>query len=108
MHRSGPGEMHLSITAHRHLSTVSSFLGFFAGAYLVFWLPRTDTFYDTLLFFFVPIMSAIIPGVIMGLCVPAVCPQCHGRTYYAWSNPIKYRCKDCGHLHNTGIFYSED
>jgi hypothetical protein len=100
--------MPLSITTHRHLSTVSTFLGFGAGAYLTFLLPRTHTFYDMLLFFLVPIMGAIIPGVSLGLCVPAACPHCHGRAYYAWSKPITYRCKDCGHLHNTGVYYSSD
>jgi hypothetical protein len=100
--------MRLSITTHRHLSTASIFVGFVVGCALVFVLPKTHTFYDTLLFFLVPTMSALLPGVLMGLCVPAVCPQCHGRTYYTWSNPIIYRCKDCGHRHNTGIYYSED
>ncbi len=35
--------------------------------------------------------------------IPAKCPQCSGPTYCRGSRPIRFECRRCGHLHNTGI-----
>ena len=36
-------------------------------------------------------------------CVPARCPRCGGAAYWQAVGSWAYRCRDCGHLHETGL-----
>ena len=36
-------------------------------------------------------------------CVPALCPRCGGAAYWRAEGIWAYRCRGCGHLHETGL-----
>ena len=33
--------------------------------------------------------------------IPARCPECNGRTFAEGHRPIRFRCRECGHVHLT-------
>jgi len=64
------------------------------------------------------ILGALIPRLVFKYLVPAKCPQCGGRAFFAslrqsqrspifggrrGGRTIVYRCKECGHVHVTGV-----
>jgi hypothetical protein len=70
------------------------------------------------LFFGAFILGAIIPRLVFKYLVPAKCPQCGGRAFFSslrqsqrspifggrrGARNIVYRCKECGHVHVTGV-----
>jgi hypothetical protein len=47
-------------------------------------------------------IGTVIPKLVMSL-IPARCPNCSGRAYCRGSSPITFVCRNCNHIHNTGI-----
>lgn len=61
---------------------------------------------STIVFILVTGAGVVIPRLLICL-IPARCPNCSGPTYCRDSRPIKFVCRACGHIHNTGITLGE-
>lgn len=48
-----------------------------------------------------------IPMILFRFFIHASCPKCQGRSFFLGGSPLKYLCKDCGHVHNTRIHESD-
>lgn len=48
-------------------------------------------------------IGTVIPRLVIFFLIPARCPNCSGRAYCRGSSPITFVCRNCNHIHNTGI-----
>jgi hypothetical protein len=108
----------MPIRGHLILTIVCSSAGFLAGGWLgalaaIAAVSALDEWgvRDAMAYFFTgaPLfLGGAVVGLLLGrtfaiYCLPARCPVCAGRTYYRAGEPIIYRCRACGYVHQTQV-----
>lgn len=95
----------ISTSTHISLQFFLTFVGGLVG-FIIFIVFFRNSFASQLTSGIVFVMAVgiatVIPRLVMFL-IPARCPNCSGRAYCRGSSPITFVCRNCNHIHNTGI-----
>lgn len=98
-------ERGISTSMHISLQFLLAFVGGLAG-FIIYIAFFRMSFASQLASGIVFVMSVGVGTVIFRLVmflIPARCPNCSGRAYSRGSSPITFVCRNCNHIHNTGI-----
>jgi len=95
----------ISTSTHIGLQFVLTFLGGLVGliVYIVFFRNSfASQLLSGIVFALTVGIGTVTPKLVMFL-IPARCPKCSGRSFFRGSNPITFVCRNCNHIHNTGL-----
>ena len=100
-----PSSKLMSTSVHIGLQMVASVVGMVLAAVAFFFIVtrlELTTMWATITVGMLGAGATVVSRMVTWL-IPAKCPQCSGPTYCRGSRPIRFECRRCGHLHNTGI-----
>ena len=98
----------MPIWLHLTLTILAEFAAFIVGALGAFFVLMPRLAVEGFAMFVALALCAFVPVFLargaMRWFVAARCPQCAGQSRCEGSRPICYRCKQCGHLHQTSVY----